>query len=221
MAKKDKGGKREELERKDDGEREGKASKKPDDGGEGEKPKRKRKKEKDDDGKGRKKWPFVVAGVLLVVIGAAAFALLGKEKKPAPPKPYSGADGAYTVKYPPDTWRTGEEGRLARKDGTATVTIREVSAAPADLDDFRRELVGESEDRYPDFRERSANLVTVSAGQGYSYTFARTRARKEQTVVIVPAGERGYRIDGVVDAGGPPAATEMAQIIRSFSLGPQ
>ena len=89
------------------------------------------------------------------------------------------------------------------------------------LDDFRRDLVGESEDRYPDFRERSANLVTVSAGQGYSYSFTRTRARKEQTVVVVPAGESGYRIDGVVDAGGPPAATEMAQIIRSFSLGPQ
>jgi hypothetical protein len=178
-------------------------------------------KDEGDDGKGRRKWPFVVAGVLVAVIGVAAFALLGGKDKPSPPKPYSGADGAYTVMYPPDTWRTVEEGRLARKDGTAILNIREVSAAPADLDDFMRDVKAELQQRYPDLRERSANLVSVSAGQGYSYTFTRTRARKEQTVVIVPAGERGYRLDGVSDTGVRPPATELAQIIRSFALGPQ
>jgi hypothetical protein len=212
--------KREELERKDDGEREGKASKKPDDAGDEGKPKRKRKTE-DQNGKGRRKWPFVVGGVLVVVIGLAAFLLLGKKDKPAPPKAYSGSGGAYTVKYPPDTWQTGEEGRLARRDGAATLTIRAADSVPSDLDDFTRELEPELEERYSDLRRGSANLVSVSAGQAYSYTFTRTRARTEQTVVFVPAGEQGYRLDGVVDAAAQPAATEITQIIRSFALGPQ
>jgi hypothetical protein len=222
MAKKDKDEKREELERTEDGEREGKARKKPDEDGKGDKPRRKGKKDdgKDKDDEGRKKWPFVVAGVLLVVIGVAAFMLLGGKEKKAPPKAYSGSNGAYTVKYP-ETWKPGEDGELARSDGAARVTIRDGASVPGDLDDFTRELEGELKDRYPDFRKRSANLVTVAAGQGYSYTFARTRARKEQTVVIVPAGESGYRIDGVSDTGAAPAAREMAEVIRSFALGPQ
>jgi hypothetical protein len=220
MAKKDEDETREELERTEDGEREGKAAEKPDSGGKGEKPKRKREKDEDDDGGGRRKWPFVVAGVLLVVIGVAAFMLLGGKEKKAPPKAYNGSNGAYTLKYP-ESWRPGAEGELTRSDGAARVTVRDGASVPADLDDFTRELEGELKERYPDFRKRSVNLVTVAAGQGYSYTFARTRARKEQTVVIVPAGESGYRIDGISDTGAAPAAREMAEIIRSFALGPQ
>ena len=40
-------------------------------------------------------------------------------------------------------------------------------------------------------------------------------------MVIVPAGESGYRIDGVSDTDEAPAAREMATLIRSFALGPQ
>jgi hypothetical protein len=68
----------------------------------------------------------------------------------------------------------------------------------------------------PDFRKVGARVVEVEAGKALLYSYARPKRGTAHTLLVVPAGDRSYTVNGAVPAGENDAAREMGAILLSF-----
>ena len=68
----------------------------------------------------------------------------------------------------------------------------------------------------PDFRKVGARIVDVKAGKALLYSYAREKRGTAHTLLVVPAGDRSYSVNGAVPAGEDDAAREMGAILLSF-----
>ncbi len=68
----------------------------------------------------------------------------------------------------------------------------------------------------PDFRKVGARVVEVEAGRALLYSYARPKRGTAHTLLVVPAGDRSYSVNGAVPAGEDEAAREMGAILLSF-----
>ena len=68
----------------------------------------------------------------------------------------------------------------------------------------------------PDFQKVGARVVDVKAGKALLYSYARRERGTAHTLLVVPAGDRSYSVNGAVPAGEDDAAREMGSILLSF-----
>jgi len=68
----------------------------------------------------------------------------------------------------------------------------------------------------PDFRKVQARVVTVKAGKGLLYSYAREERGTAHTLLVVPAGDRSYSLNAAIPAGAKDAAQEVGRILLSF-----
>ncbi len=68
----------------------------------------------------------------------------------------------------------------------------------------------------PDFEKVGARIVEVKAGKALLYSYARRERGTAHTLLVVPAGDRSYSVNGAVPAGENDAAREMGSILLSF-----
>jgi len=68
----------------------------------------------------------------------------------------------------------------------------------------------------PDFQKVGARIVEVKAGKALLYSYARRERGTAHTLLVVPAGDRSYSVNGAVPAGEDDAAREMGAILLSF-----
>jgi hypothetical protein len=68
----------------------------------------------------------------------------------------------------------------------------------------------------PDFQKVGARIVEVKAGKALLYSYARRERGTAHTLLVVPAGDRSYSVNGAVPAGENDAAREMGSILLSF-----
>jgi predicted Zn-dependent protease len=103
---------------------------------------------------------------------------------------------------------------LRRGDGRATVIVRRTGELHGSLRTVARDLTARLASRLPGFRLVGARVGRVRAGAAFVYTFARRGAA--QSLTVVKLGGATYRIDTVVRAGSPAAATQAAAAVASF-----
>jgi hypothetical protein len=103
---------------------------------------------------------------------------------------------------------------LRSADGRATVIVRRTGELHGSLRTVAHDLTARLASRVPGFRLVGARVTRVRAGAAFVYTFARPRAAQSLTVTKVRGAT--YRIDTVVRAGAPAAATAAAAAVASF-----
>ena len=94
-----------------------------------------------------------------------------------------------------------------------------VNVQPGKVKDFDKQvkvLDRRLEKAIPDFRKVQARVVTVKAGKGLLYSYAREERGTAHTLLVVPAGDRSYSLNAAVPAGAKDAAQEVGQILLSF-----
>lgn len=70
----------------------------------------------------------------------------------------------------------------------------------------------------PDFRKVGARIVRVKSGRALLYSYARSKRGTAHTLLVVPAGNRSYTLNGTVPAGANDAARELGAILLSFDI---
>jgi hypothetical protein len=173
-------------------------------------------------------WPLA----LVVLLAAAAVVLTatvlrGEDRSSSSSPTLSGpASAPFEVEYP-STWQAvGESQRLQlpgqplavlrRRDGAGTVVVTERPPVTTPLDELPRGLKARLSQRFPDFREVGAKVVSLGDTRALVYTFARTKTGTAQSLVVVPSGDRSFTLNAVVPPRSPEAAREVGAIIASF-----
>jgi hypothetical protein len=103
---------------------------------------------------------------------------------------------------------------LRSTDGRATVIVRRTGELRGSLRTIATDLTARLRSRLPGFRLVGARVSRVRAGAAFVYTFARRGAA--QSLTVAKLGGATYRIDTVVRAGSPTAASEAAAAVTSF-----
>jgi len=70
----------------------------------------------------------------------------------------------------------------------------------------------------PDFKKVNARIVNVKAGKALLYSYARQERGTAHTLLVVPAGDKSYTVNGAIPAGENDAAAEMGAILLSFDV---
>jgi hypothetical protein len=70
----------------------------------------------------------------------------------------------------------------------------------------------------PDFRKVGARVVRVKAGRALLYSYARTKRGTAHTILVVPAKQRTYTLNGAVPAGSKKTAEDVGRILLSFDI---
>ena len=175
---------------------------------------------------------------LLVVIAAAviaAIALLGGDDDD---ESGSGAAEVETVKGPeghaftlakPAGWAEVPADQREELPGDPLLVLRQddqeglvvVNVQPGKVSNFDKQV--KTLDRrlkkaIPDFRKVGARVVQVKAGEALLYSYARTKRGTAHTILVVPAKQRTYTLNGAVPAGSKKAAQDVGRILLSFDI---
>lgn len=173
---------------------------------------------------------------LLVVIAAVVFAVLaltgdddGGDDKDAEATTLTvegPAGDEFTLEAPAGWTAVSEEQRQAlpgrpltvlRRDDQQGLVIVNVQAGRVSNFDKQVETLDRRLNRaIPDFRKVTARIVRVKSGRALLYSYARGRRGTAHTLLVVPAGDRSYTINGTVPAGASDAARELGRILLSF-----
>jgi hypothetical protein len=170
---------------------------------------------------------FGLAALLLVAAGAFLLVkALGGDDKAG--RLTGTSNDAFTLSYP-SSWRplsSQELGKLPnhplavvrRKDGKGFVILRKAKRAPQNFGTFSADLSKALDKRIPDFQQRSAKVVKISAGKAFFFSYIRKTKGTVNTVVVVPAGKRSYVLNTVSRGGAEDVARQVARIILSFKV---
>lgn len=136
------------------------------------------------------------------------------------------AGDEFTLEAPPGWTAVSDEQRQAlagqpvtvlRRDDQQGLVIVNVQAGQVkNFDKQVKALDRRLKKAIPDFRKVGARVVRVKSGRALLYSYARSRRGTAHTLLVVPAGDRSYTINGTVPAGANDAAREMGQILLSF-----
>ena len=136
------------------------------------------------------------------------------------------ADNEFTLQVP-DGWTAVPDDELAAIPGDPLGVVRRdeqkglvvVNVQQGKVKNFDREvktLDRQLEKAIPDFQKVSARIVDVNAGKALLYSYARRERGTAHALLVVPAGDRSYSVNGAVPAGEDDAAREMGSILLSF-----
>ena len=111
----------------------------------------------------------------------------------------------------------GEPLAVVRRDEQKGLVVVNVQQGKVkNFDAQVRTLDRRLEKAIPDFQKVGARVVEVKAGKGLLYSYARRERGTAHTLLVVPAGDRSYSVNGAVPAGEDDAAREMGSILLSF-----
>jgi hypothetical protein len=138
----------------------------------------------------------------------------------------TGPDEAFTLQVPAG-WTTVSADELQAVPGKPLAVLRRddqkglvvVNVQPGKVKDFDaqvRTLDRRLGKAIPDFQKVGARVVDVKAGKALLYSYARRERGTAHTLLVVPAGDRSYSVNGAVPAGENEAAREMGSILLSF-----
>jgi hypothetical protein len=138
------------------------------------------------------------------------------------------ADNEFTLQVP-DGWtevaadqRQAVPGEplmvLQRDDQTGLVVVNVQQGKVKNFDAQVRTLDRRLEKAIPDFEKVGARIVEVKAGKALLYSYARKERGTAHSLLVVPAGDKSYSLNGAVPAGENDAAREMGAILLSFDL---
>ena len=136
------------------------------------------------------------------------------------------AGDEFTLEAPPGWTAVSDEQRealpgrpltvLRREDQQGLVIVNVQAGRVTNFDKQVKTLDRRLEKAIPDFRKVGARIVRVKSGRALLYSYARSRRGTAHTLLVVPAGEGTYTINGTVPAGANDAARELGQILLSF-----
>ncbi len=165
---------------------------------------------------------------MLAALAAAAVVFLlvrGGEGK----ETLGGGAAPFSLEHP-ESWKTFDREELAafkepplavlrQEDGKGILVIRVEKPFGGNLQKFAVDLREELDRRLNDFREVSARVIKVEAGNAFFYSYIREQRGTMHTIVVVPAGsERSYVLSTVSQPGANDVAREIGEMITSFSL---
>ena len=138
------------------------------------------------------------------------------------------ADNEFTLQVP-DGWtevaadqRQAVPGEplmvLQRDDQTGLVVVNVQQGKVKNFDAQVRTLDRRLKKAIPDFEKVGARIVEVKAGKALLYSYARKERGTAHSLLVVPAGDKSYSVNGAVPAGENDAAREMGAILLSFDL---
>ena len=129
----------------------------------------------------------------------------------------------------PDEWVEIEKHQLPKADPSPVAGLRRTNNAallavsvdgPVEggLDRLERETRrrGDSDDE--DLRLRAVRRVRVAAGPALYASYTRRSSKQIQTALIVPDGDRSYRVDAVVRSEARDAAAQLGAMLRTFDV---
>ena len=105
---------------------------------------------------------------------------------------------------------------LQRDEQQGLVVVNVQEGKVKNFDAQVRTLDRSLEKAIPDFKKVGARIVEVKAGKALLYSYARQERGTASTILVVPAGDRSYSLNGTVPAGENDAAREMGAILLSF-----
>lgn len=105
---------------------------------------------------------------------------------------------------------------LRRDDQKGLVVVNVQQGKVKNFDAQVKTLDRRLEKAIPDFQKVGARIVDVEAGKALLYSYAREKRGTAHTLLVVPAGDRSYSVNGAVPAGEDDAAREMGAILLSF-----
>jgi hypothetical protein len=138
----------------------------------------------------------------------------------------TGPDEAFTLQVPAG-WTAVSADELQAVPGKPLAVLRRddqkglvvVNVQPGKVKNFDaqvRTLDRRLGKAIPDFQKVGARVVDVKAGKALLYSYARRERGTAHTLLVVPAGDRSYSVNGAVPAGENDAAREMGSILLSF-----
>lgn len=136
------------------------------------------------------------------------------------------ADNEFTLQVPAG-WTAVPADELAGIPGDPLAVVRRdeqkglvvVNVQPGKVKNFDaqvRTLDRRLGKAIPDFEKVGARIVDVKAGKALLYSYARRERGTAHTLLVVPAGDQSYTVNGAVPAGEDDAAREMGAILLSF-----
>jgi hypothetical protein len=136
------------------------------------------------------------------------------------------AGNEFTLQAPAG-WTAAPEDQRQAIPGSPLVVLRRedqqglvvVNVQPGKVKSFDKQvkvLDRRLEKAIPDFQKVGARIVEVKAGKALLYSYARRERGTAHTLLVVPAGDRSYSVNGAVPAGENDAAREMGSILLSF-----
>jgi len=131
---------------------------------------------------------------------------------------YSAPGHAFSIAYP-QGWRAqGSPYLILRSpDRRAMIVVRPASTpAGAPLSKLAAGLTAELKRRLPDFRPVGARVARTRGGAAFLYTFARTKARVVQSIMVARVRGRAYSLYAVAPAGDPGLARQTGAILGTF-----
>jgi len=140
----------------------------------------------------------------------------------------TGPDNEFTLQIPDGWSEVAADQREALPGDPLMVVQRDeqkglvvVNVQPGKVKNFDaqvRTLDRSLKKAIPDFKKVGARVVEVKAGKALLYSYARQERGTASTILVVPAGDRSYSLNGTVPAGEKDAAREMGAILLSFDL---
>ena len=136
------------------------------------------------------------------------------------------AGDEFTLEAPPGWTAVSDEQRealagrpltvLRRDDQQGLVIVNVQAGRVSNFDKQVKTLDRRLDKAIPDFRKVGARIVRIKSGRALLYSYARSRRGTAHTLLVVPAGDRSYTINGTVPAGANDAARELGRILLSF-----
>jgi hypothetical protein len=107
---------------------------------------------------------------------------------------------------------------LRREDGTSVVTVKKGKRSYRKLPKFDSRLTASLKARVPDFKKGKAGQTHARGGDALFYSYARTRKRTANTILVLPAPSGSYILNSVTKAGAKGAAQQASKTALSFDL---
>jgi hypothetical protein len=136
------------------------------------------------------------------------------------------AENQFTLQVPDGWSEVGADQRealpgdplmvLQRDEQQGLVVVNVQNGRVKNFDAQVRTLDRSLKKAIPDFKKVGARIVDVKAGKALLYSYARQERGTASTILVVPAGDRSYSLNGTVPAGENDAAREMGAILLSF-----
>ena len=105
---------------------------------------------------------------------------------------------------------------LRRDDQQGLVVVNVQAGRVRNFDKQVKTLDRRLDKAIPDFRKVGARIVRVKSGRALLYSYARSKRGTAHTLLVIPAGNRTYTVNGTVPAGANDAARELGKILLSF-----
>lgn len=188
-----------------------------------------------------------VVGIAIVLATAAfGFSLMGRDDPP-PPKVSKApsratierelregevlkgpADTPFTLRHP-DRWEPLKETEipeadprpitgLRRNNSAGLLTVSVADPLEGGIAAQEKTLRADIERRVPDARVTAIRKVQVAAGPALYASFVRESNNQIQTILVVPDGDRSYKLDAAIRPEAQDAAAELGAMLRTFDI---